>query len=427
MSYSTDISNLNASHHWKFDGDSTDSIGSANGTDSSVIYTDSAIAEDATYCMTTNAATDDRVSIPTTTDINNSAQSRKIVAGWFQVTAIQPPPKRIYGEGNNSICFQFIFAYGNNSMFECVDDSNFTLQVFGPPLQPNRTYHLCGVFEGSGYDNDIKFYVDGKKQSLSEPEDPQPDATTLSARGVAEFGDPAGTVGIGGDVILLNAPVNGKYQHWATWSGISLTDTEIRETLFEKGALPDVTISSNTETNMQTSINAYSGTTRDDAPLCIRIEDCTDGDFTIELNNIKFDEKASIHIQYTGNDTLTIVNKNGSNCSIVSTTNGGTIIIKNNVEINILVKDASDYTVIKDARVYIEADSGGDITAGTQIINTLTDSQGKVSFIFGYTSDQPIIGRVRKGTTEVYYKEGVIPGPITSDGLNKTILLVKDQ
>ena len=108
MSYSTDISGLSPTHHWKFDGDYTDSIGSADGTNSGCIVTDSAITKDATNCMTTNA-TSDSLAIPSTTDINNSDQSRKTIAGWFEVTNIQTPPKRIYGEGTYTKVFQFMF------------------------------------------------------------------------------------------------------------------------------------------------------------------------------------------------------------------------------------------------------------------------------------------------------------------------------
>ena len=93
-------------------------------------------------------------------------------------------------------------------MFECVD-TDFTLQVYGPPLQPERAYHFCGIFEGSGYSNEIRFYVDGVEQTLASPTGRNPDSADLDARGVAEFGDPAGTVGVGGDVVLLNAPVTG--------------------------------------------------------------------------------------------------------------------------------------------------------------------------------------------------------------------------
>ncbi len=83
MAYGADIDALGADHRWDFDGDSLDQIGSINGTDTSMLYTSAAICEDATNCAETNAITD-RVSIPTTTEINNSAQARKAVCGCCQ-------------------------------------------------------------------------------------------------------------------------------------------------------------------------------------------------------------------------------------------------------------------------------------------------------------------------------------------------------
>jgi len=430
MAYSADIDALNPSHRWDFDGDSTDQISSANGTDTSIIYTSAGICEDVTNCAETNAV-GDRISIPSTGSINNSAQARKAVAGWFMNTGIQPPPKRIYGEGTNATCFQFMMAYGNNIMLECVEPTNFTLQAFGPVMQPDRSYHLCGIFEGNAYSNEMKLYVDGVKQTLTEPSGSQPGTADLNSRGVAEFGDPAGTVGVGGDVVLLNASINGKWNQWAAWDGAPavLSDDDIRVELFEKGALPDITISSDTEANMQTALDIYSGSERPDAPLCIRIEPVTGGGtFELELDDITFDSLASIHMQYTGTGSvLTLINTNGSDCAITSAPYGGSIVLKTRTSININVKDLSDFSAVENARVYIEADSGGDLPTGSVIVSTLTNVSGSVAIDFDYTSDQPIIGYVRKGTSAPRFIEGTIAGPITEEGLTETVLLIPDE
>ena len=277
MAYSDDIAALNPEHHWDFDGDSLDQIGSVNGVDTSILYTDTAIAEDATNCATTNALTD-RVTLATTTDINNSAQARKAIAGWFSTTAFQAPPTRIYGEGDNTTVFQFCMGFGNNMIFEVVEPTNFPtgLQIFGIPAKPNRIYHLCGIFLGNSNGNEVKFFIDGVEQTNADPSDRQPDTASLDARGVPEFGDPAGTTGLGGAVVLQQAARNGKYQHWASWgdtANAELTDTEIREELFEKGALPEETITSDSEANMQVDLTALGGTDFADSPLALRIED----------------------------------------------------------------------------------------------------------------------------------------------------------
>ena len=429
MSYKDDISALGATHHWDFDGDSLDQIGSADGTDTSILYTSNAIAEDATNCATTNAS-GDRISIPTTTDINNSAQTRKIVGGWFMATSIQTPPRRIYGEGDQSTAFQFICAYGNSSMFEVIEPTNFAVQIYGIVLQPNRIYHLLGIFSGNAYDNKIYFYIDGIAMTSSNPSNPAPGTTDLDSRGVAEFGDPAGTAGVAGSTITLTANIDGKYNHWATWDGANaeLTSSEIREELFEKGVLPTITIGSGSQSVMQTSLNTYSDTIRADAPLCIRINTVTgDGDFTLSADNITFNKLASIHIQYMGTGTLIWRNTNGSDASIISTPNGGSIIITTVKSITITVKNASTLENIQNAVVYIKASTGGDLVAGTTIVSALTNSSGIVTTNFDYTSDQPIIGYVRKGTNSPYFIEGTISGTITTTGLNQTTLLISDE
>ncbi len=331
MAYSDDIDALSPSHAYDLDGDANDRTAANNGTNSGGVFTGTPICEDVTNSWVTNGTTD-RIVLPTATAINNSAQTRKAVAGWFMATAIQNPPKSIYGEGDTSTAFRFILGWGNALMFE-VDSANFTLQVFGDiDLTANRAYHLCAVFEGNGYGNEFRCYLDGVEQLSANPTDRQPDFATLAARSAGEFGDPAGTVGVGGVEVIILAPINGQYNEWAMWDGANavLTDTEIREELFEKGALPDVTISTGTEAAMQTALDAYADTVRGNAPLCIRIQDVTGGgNLALDADNITFNPLSSIHVQWMGTGTLTWTNNNGSDASIGSTPNGGTVVFLN--------------------------------------------------------------------------------------------------
>lgn len=431
MTIAADISGLGADHHWDFDGDSLDQIGSVNGTDTSVVYSDGAITLDATNCMTTNALTD-RVTLATTTEINNSAQARKAVCGWFQTTAFQAPPTRIYGEGTEATVFQFVMGFGNQLMFECVEPTNFPtgLQVYGPSLAPGRTYHICGIFLGNAQGNEIKLFVDGIEQTLASPADRQPDTASLDARGVPEFADPAGTVGIGGDVVLQQAARNGRYAHWATWgdeADADLTDSEVRVTLFEKGALADNVVETAALATMQTDLDAMTVAQGNEA-LNVDVQPVTGGgDFTL-TSDLTFDALSSIHFRYTGTaDELTIVNVSGGDASIGSAPFGGTIVIATRQTLTVTVLDAAAKTAISGARVYIEADTGGDLTAGTEIMNTTTNGSGVATATFDYTSSQPIIGRVRKGSATTFYKTAPVAGPLTSTPLNATVLMVQDE
>jgi hypothetical protein len=432
MAYSDDISGLGADHHWAFDGDALDGIGSANGTNTGCLFTGSAIAEDATNCMTTNGV-GDRISIPTTTTINNSAQARKAVAGWFEFSAINQPFTRIYGEGNNTTNFQIVAGFGNVLTLEVRDGATWQVQIYTDrPLVANRAYHVAAILEGSAYGNEVRFYLDGVEQTNAIPADRQPDDASLASRGVAEFGDPAGTVGLDGTALLMVAPVNGLYQHWCAWGDEAdavLTETEVRETLFERGALADVTISSGTESAMQTALDAYADTVRGDAPVCIEVEAVSGGgDFSLDLDNITFNSKASCHVRYNGTaDTLTIRNTNGSDCSIVSAPFGGSIELRTEVSVKVTAKDASTGSVITGARVLLEADTGGPLTAGTDIISTTTDGSGEAEVTFDFESDQPVTGRVRKGSSSVYYQTASLGGSITGDGYNVNALMVRDE
>jgi len=425
--YSDDIDGLGADHHWKFDGNSNDAIGSANGTDTSVIYTDTAIAKDATNCATTNA-TGDRISIPSTSDINSSTQSRWAFGGWFATTTIQEPPKSIAGRGNTTDSIRFILFLGNRIMAEADPGGTDTiLQSFGSMfLADNRVYHLFARWSGSGYDNSFDFFIDGVLMTDAEPSDREPDIANFPATTVLEFADPASTVSVGGVEVILNAPVNGKYQHWCTFNDADIpTDAEIRETLFERGALADVTISSDTEANMQTALDAYADTTRGDAPCCIEIEAVSGGgDFTLDLDNIKFNSLSSIHIRYNGTSgTLTLRNTNGADCSITSAPFGGTIELYTEVTVKVTVKDASTKANIQNARILLKTDPGG----VTVIDKDLTNALGEVSVTYDYSADQAVTGVVRKGSVAPFYQQGDIAATITESGLDIVILLVSDE
>ena len=432
MAYGDDIDGLGADHRWDFDGNSNDAVGSANGTNTSVIFTDGAITEDATNCMTTNAIAGDRVTLPTTTTINNAAHARKAVAGWIEITEFSPHPVRIYGEGTNTTCFQFCMGFGNQMIFECTEPTNFAtgLQVFGIAAVPNRVYHLCGIFLGNSNGNEVKFFIDGVEMTGAEPSDRQPDTASLDSRGVGEFGDPVGTTGLGGGVVLQQAGTNMRFQHWCTWgdeADADLTDTEVRETLFERGALADETIATNTEANMQTSVDALPASIGN-VPCCIEVNAVTGGgDFEL-TSDTTFDALASIHVRYNGTaDTLTWINTGVGAATIGSAPFGGTLVIKNRQTLTVTVLSATTKLAISGARVYIEADTGGPETAGTVLMNTTTNGSGVATATYDYSADQPIIGRVRKGTSSTYYKTAVVPGPLTVSPLDVTVLMVPDE
>lgn len=431
MPYRDDIDALNPDHHWVFETDANDRVGTANGTSSGMAFTATAIAEDSSNSARADARAD-RITLANQADMNSAALDRRAVGGWFQVDSVQTPPCRVYGEGNQTSFLQIVIGFGNFVMFEIRDAGGVStaLQVISTQdLVADRPYHLLLQYEGSGFGNYFRAFLDGVLiDSVTMG------ATDLDAHTgvVPTWADPNGTVGVGGDTVILVAPNNGDYSHWVSFSGAdaaALSTTDVREELFEKGALPGTTISAGTEAAMQTSLDALASSVRGDEPLNIRVETVTgDGDLTLDADDITHDSRASIHVQYMGTGTLTWRNTNGSNASIGSTPNGGAIVFATPQTVRVTVQDAATFAPVSGARVLLEADSGGPLSAGTDILSGTTNGSGVIEdTAFDYSADQPVTGRVRQGTSSPLYKTGSITSTITSTGLNITVLLVSDE
>lgn len=369
MAYADDISALGAEHLYRFDGNANDSIGTVNGTASGVAFTGTPICEDASNSMTTGS-TSARLTIPDT-NVITEVKSRKAFCGWFMTTAVQQPPTRIYGEGGTAQSISINLGFGNSLLFE-VDLDGDAKQIFGDTdLVPNRAYHVALVFMGTDFRNKVECYLDGVRQL--DTQDDVPDVTTIAARTPAVFGQSSVSVAIGSTELVQVSPVSGIYNYWAFFDGndANLSAADVRQELFEKGALPDTTVTSGSQSAMQTQINALASSVRPNKPLCIRINAVSgDGNFTLSANNITFDPLASIHVQYMGTGTLTWINNNGSNASIGSTPNGGTVTFQNPKTITV-----SDLIAGSEVRIYeagTTTELGGVETSGTSFALTVS-------------------------------------------------------
>lgn len=423
MAYRDDIIALGANHLWPCDGDLNDIIGVLNFVNTGGVFTGPAICEDISTSYVTNA-TDDSGSAATDASVQGVVVDF-CYSFWFQTTAIQQPPCRIFGDGGQTVNNSFFLGFGNSIVCE-VDCDPTVIQVGSDTaIEPNRSYHLALVFRdiGSG-SSQLEFFIDGVSQGTSDVSD-----VSSTGRGGFRVGGTTDTTTytIGGENFQLVSPVNGQYAMIATLTGTDVpTSGEIRTELFEKGAIPDVTISSDSEANMQTAVDALSSTTRPNSPLCIRVEEVVGGgDFSLTLSTITFDTRASIHIQYMGTGTLNVVNAQ-SNASIGSTPNGGIINFVENVDVIFDVLDATDSSLINAARVYLEAAAGGALPVGTVLMNQATTS-GQATITFDYTVNQPFIGRVRKAGTSPRYSTADVSGVITEEGFNTTVLMVPDE
>lgn len=331
-------------HYWTFQDTYVDEIGGATanaaGTGGTPTF-DAAthLVKGDTHSLLLNSASDS-IRPDNQTTMNDAALSRRYVGGWIMFDRISQTLAVVWEEGGAVNNMALLNGFGNNMMFQIADAAEDYVQLYmDVPLAPNRPYHFLAKFHGSGFDGgQCAVYLDGVKQSRTDGnpwEQPELDSHT----GSITWGQVGGESlkvgddrGVDATTISFPSPVACNYAHWYSWSDSTLNEaSDIRVTLFEKGAPAAVTISTDTQANMQTALDAYADTVRPDWPCCIEVANCLDGDFDLTLDNITFDPLASIQIRYVGASTLTLTTANGSSLdpTKLATPYGGTIIVNN--------------------------------------------------------------------------------------------------
>jgi len=146
---------------------------------------------------------------------------------------------------------------------------------------------------------------------------------------------------------------------------------------------------------------------------------------------LQFNDPVTLDLYNSSVDTVTtesgetvIINLSKST---INTNNDPTNITINNFVALVFKVTDMDGNNVPNAAVYLKADSGGALAPGTQIVKTTTDSNGELTVNFNYTSDQPVIGHIRKATSNPYYKTYTLSGTITSSGYNVSAKMVKDE
>lgn len=370
MAFRDDLIALGANHIWPGAGNLNDIVGTLNFTNSGGVFTGSQICEDAINSYVTNGTSDTATaaSDPSLQDITQDY----CYTFWFQTNSIQQPPCRVFGDGGQTANNSFLLGFGNSIVCEADCDPTVIQVGSGTAIQANRTYNLTLVFRDiGGGSSQLEFFIDGVSQGTSDVAD-----IMNTGRGGFAIGGANNTTtySIGGSAFQLVSPVNGNYAMLATFTGVNVpTATEIREEITEKGALPGTTISTDTEANMQIALDTLGSTVRPNEVLNIRIEPVTgDGTLNLTADNITHDPLASIHIQYMGAGTLNYTNQNGSNASLGSTPNGGTINF-----INPAVLTVSPLIAGSEVRYCIagtQTELAGIETSGTSFSSTVSAS-----------------------------------------------------
>ena len=261
--------------------------------------------------------------------------TRREIGGWIRLDRVHQPPSGIWEEGGGVNNLYIVVGFGNRLLVNVADSSNgFKAQAFSDfKLAVNRDYHVLMRMEGTGGINGIECYIDGVLQSSAAVGTPLGSAIMATHSGDFCYGRPDSNLDTGGTDIQYPGATGTLYSDWVTYSeyggGAPMLGTERRFNLFEMGARASVTISAGTQSAMQTQLDALANTVQPDKPLCILVETPTSGsDLTLEANNVTFDPRASIHVQWSSPGTLTWKNLNGSNASISSASNNGTINIE---------------------------------------------------------------------------------------------------
>jgi hypothetical protein len=92
----------------------------------------------------------------------------------------------------------------------------------------------------------------------------------------------------------------------------------------------------------------------------------------------------------------------------------------------ITVSDTNTYTYTVSGTPATPAT--GTITSTAVILDGATNASGIVQdTAFNYTSDQPVTGVVRRGTSSPFYKTSSITGDITISGFTSTVLMIVDE
>lgn len=272
MAYRDDIIALGANHLYPLDTDFNDIIGALNFTNSGGAIVATQICEDATSSYRTDG-TNESATAPSDPSVQDVLVDYAYSL-WFMTDRIQQPPTRIFGDGGATVNNSFFLGFGNSIVAEMDADPDVIQVGSAIALVANRPYHLClAVRDLGGGVSELEFYIDGVSQGVQTVLD-----TSSAARGGFRIGGITGTTTytLGGSAFQVVSPVNGFYAMINTLVGANTPTTQqIREELFEKGALAGTTITSGLQAAMQSQVDLLAASVRPNEPLNIRIESPT--------------------------------------------------------------------------------------------------------------------------------------------------------
>lgn len=334
LPYSDEVLLLNPDHYWTFNNNYLDTAGvltrNASAVNGSPTFTTNPLTRGSTHAFTISAQ-GQRIEIADSSNMNTGTIQTRTMGGWVRVSEIQDSFICFYEEGGGVNNLAFFMGMGGVLIAQQADTGDDNVHAYSDfKLAPNRDYHILFRYDYTGTDL-FELLVDGVLQSTTFG-NPLTSSDLDAHSGDVGWGDAEGSLEVFGTDITFPAGVTAYYNDWATWT-VFINENTAREKLFELGAREQNLIISDTEINMQADFSIYDNTTFGNHAMTFKVEPCTGGDFTLIANGHVMDDFTSVHLQYMGADTLTIVNSNGSNYDInkISTPNGGTVVIENTV------------------------------------------------------------------------------------------------
>ena len=376
ITYQESVLSLNPDHYWPLNGDYIDIASGLNWTvrSGSPSFTAVPLTRGRSNAWTVSAQGQE-AGPANSNQINGQSETTRSMGGWIRFSEVQASFVMFYEEGGSVNNIAFLMGIGGILIAQLADTGDDNVHAYSDfALQPNRNYHIMFRFDYNSTDR-FELLVDGVVQVSTFGNPLTSAGGHLDAHsGDIAFGDSSDSLEVFGTDINFPAATTAYYQDWATWT-IFITDSETRISLFEQGVRGDIQITSGTQAEMQTQLDAFASTVQPNSDCTFRIGACTDGDFTLDFDNITFDEGTTLQVQYLGVDVLTANNLNGSNLDAgkISTLNGGTVNIVTPSQVTVAGLQPNTEVRIFEAGTTTEI-GGIESTSGNFITSVQTNS-----------------------------------------------------
>lgn len=370
--YFTIISNTNPDHWWRFNNDGYADSAGANPITTSVVggggaFEATPICEQNTHSWrVNNQAAGARRECANSDNINGQTETTRTMAGWIQFEQIDTALSCLYEEGGGVNNMAVLQGLGGILIVSYADTSDDNAQAYSDfRLEAGRAYHWAWQFDHTD-EQLLILWIDGVRQQVTSG-NPLTSGDLDSHSGDISFGGPGGSLEVGGTDVTFPTQLDTRYANWMSYTR-AVTDAEILD-LFRRGAVPQNTISSDTEANMQIAVDALT-TSRANEANDIRIFEPSSGvevDLALDFDGIVFDPGTSIQVEWRGAGTLTITNLNGANTDVTKcvSTRGGTVVVVNPATLTLTGLQNPTEVRVYEAGTQTEVAGQEDVTTGT--------------------------------------------------------------